>query len=996
MAKTYDTESMDIDEILEWSKKMGLTKSKNDEKGEKKQWDTRSLEELLEPRKKEEPKTESNDIITEKISGEIDSIFSNTDAPLPKHTAHGSIQVEKTQVVNVEDIHNKRVEKEQKPTAHDIPISRPHREVLGVPKAATAPKQAAEAKTETAKPITADSKTKIISAENKPTEPKSNTEAITADGKTRVIASGNNPTDAQDKTRVIEPVAQKKKSAIETDKYRERFMNVPVQKIEKTADFETRFANEKHEPFERPGFVSWKNQGVATGDLEPLPTIVPAEKVYDDEKTRITHFKTKPVNTPSVHRVAPIAHDEPSEDVIAGQIKLTGFEEKAVIEKVDEELEERKLKEARKEKVKGFRLFKDLPDFPDDDELDIYSNSDKTPSAANKFDNEPAEEMRGWIDEDDEDDELVESYRHKNRRKSEVVHISDYNDPSDAPAILSMLASKKKKCVISCIVSAVVAALLCVIEISPSSIGFDSFPDIIASLVFCGINALFIIFAAAFSMPTVSNGFKELFAGKPNADTACTLAVLLSLIQAVAGIFFPDSLNGGACLYGALGVFTLLLNNLGKLLIEKRAYSNFTFINEKKATHCIKAIDSENSAFEIGRGLMMGEPDVRYSVPVKFPAKFLELTYKSDPADAMSKKVMPIMAGVAAVFAIVYGIIKKDVFGAISLFCISFILSAPCAAVIATNFPFFRATKSLNKKGGMISGYTAVDDCGKANAVVFDASDIFTKGGCNIVGIKTFHNMRIDEAILDAASVVIEAGGPSAEVFDKVIEGRRELLSPVESLVYEDKLGLSAWIHGRRVLVGNRDLLINHNVEVPPKDSEVNYRHNGRQVMYLAVAGKIAALFVVEYTASVDIGSYLHELEKDCITILVRTSDPNITEDLIAAFFNIDSRSVKVISSVAGTMYKDLKKTPLEQADANILHDGSIVSFLSSVSSAISLSHSVKIPQLVMIITGALSMLLAVLLAMISGISHVTTPAMLALMLVWNVVVIISSMFHRK
>ena len=71
-----------------------------------------------------------------------------------------------------------------------------------------------------------------------------------------------------------------------------------------------------------------------------------------------------------------------------------------------------------------------------------------------------------------------------------------------------------------------------------------------------------------------------------------------------------------------------------------------------------------------------------------------------------------------------------------------------------------------------------------------------------------------------------------------MILGKRELLPPVENLVYEDKLGLSAWIHGRRVLVGNRDLLINHNVEAPGRESELKYRHDNRQIMYLAVPEK--------------------------------------------------------------------------------------------------------------------------------------------------------------
>lgn len=923
----YNTEDMDIDEILEWSKQMGFSKSDNDKPARKKQWDTQSLNELLEPRKT----SNGQDVKKEAVA---------VKEKMPQQTKQEEIKTKSKSVESVDLKSEKTAEKTTSTAeskAQDIPISK------------NQPKPVDNEKTQVVNSYKAKEKS--------------------ADDKTKVINST-------------------KASAIEPNKYRERFMNIPVQNIEKTEDYEDRFVREKHDPIERPGFVSWKNKGSATADLEPLPTIVPAEKVYNDEKTRITHFKTRPTDLPLAHRVAPIAHEEPEQDVIAGQIKLTGFEEKTVIERVDEAVEEQKLIASRKEKVKAFRLFKDLEDFPDEFE----EASSKPQAEKEDEDEEEYEEITSWIDEDDD---VVESFRHKNKNKAEIVHITDYNDPSDAKDILKGLHSKKIRAVVASAVMAVISILLYITEALPSKIGLDITDDL-SGMIFCGVNLVLLIIAMIVAMPTISNGFKELFRGDPDADTACSLVMVVAFIQTGAGFFFTDSLKNGAFLYGVLAVFSLFLNYLGKLFISKRVYNNFRFITEKKATHSIKAIDNETSAFEIGRGLLMGEPDVRYSVPIKFPSKFIELSYKADPADKLSKKLLPIISGVAILIGIACGIIKKDIFGGISLAALSFILGAPCASLVATNFPLYRIGKALNKKGAMLSGYSAVKDCGQANAVVFDSSEIFAQGGCNILGIKTFQNMRIDEAILDAAAVVVEAGGPCGEVFDKVIEGRRELLPPVENLAYEDKLGLSAWIHGRRVLVGNRDLLINHNVEVPEKSSEDKYRHDGRQIMYLAVAGKLSALFVVGYKASADVGDSLRELDKNCVTILVKTSDANITEELISNFFGINKHAIKVISAVAGNMYKDLKKTPLETADAALLHDGKITSFLSAVSSAINLNSSIKIPSIIMIIASALSMLIAAVVGLFFDISHATVSGMLLITVLFDIFILISSLLNKK
>lgn len=996
----YNTDEMDIDEILEWSKRMGLSNANKTTAAARKKWNTQSLDELLAPRESlssrivEKPSADSSERKASKEPVKQAVAVKERSAPSvsAKETAKNTKNLDKGTVKKPpQSVESGRAVKAGGFKYEEITVStanlkpaagiKPHT-VNGV--SSVAKKQwdtrSLNELLEPKKPLTE------RAAENRAVKATQTQTAVpqkpVADEKIRTAQNTAAAAGSDDgKTKIVDAP---RRSAIEQTKYRERFMNIPVQTIEKTEDYEDRFTKEKHDPIERPGIVSRRNTNKATADLEPLPTIIPAEKIYNDEKVRTTHFKTKPTDFSSVRRVSPIVREDHEQDIIAGQIKLTGFEEKAVIERVDEAIEEQKLIASRKEKVKAFRLFRDeSEDFPDEfEETELSAKPEIS-------------EYEEITSPTDDDDEVLVSFRHKNKNKAEIVHISDYNDPSDAKDILKGLKSKSRKAASGAAATLLVSTVLFVVQTLPYKIGLNLENGLNGS-VFCCVNLLLILTAVIFSASTVSGGLKELFRGDPDADTVCTLNSVFALIQAGAGFFFKDRLKSGVFLYGSLAVFAFFLNYSGKYFTAKRVCNNFLFIKEKRATHVIKPIDNEKSAFEIGRGLLMGEPDVRYSVPIKFPSKFLELSYKSDPADRLSKKLLPyIFAGAIAIGA-AYGFVKKDVFGAISLGALSFILGSPSVCLVATNLPFYKTGKALNKKGAMLSGYSAVADCGQANAVVFDSSDIFARGGCSILGIKTFRNMRIDEAILDAAAVVVEAGGPCGEVFDKVIEGRRELLPPVENLAYEDRLGLSAWIHGRRVLVGNRELLLHHNVEVPEKSSEDIYRHDGRQVMYLAVAGQLSALFVVGYEASADVGDSLRELDRNCVIALVRTSDANITEELISNFFGVNKNAVKVISAVAGSMYKDLKKIPLETADAAILHDGKINSFLSAVSSAISLNSSVKIPSILMIIAAALSMLTAAVVGLFFDITDMTVSGMFSLMAMLDFFIIISSFLHKK
>lgn len=78
---------------------------------------------------------------------------------------------------------------------------------------------------------------------------------------------------------------------------------------------------------------------------------------------------------------------------------------------------------------------------------------------------------------------------------------------------------------------------------------------------------------------------------------------------------------------------------------------------------------------------------------------------------------------------------------------------------------------------------------------------------------------------------------PLYHVFEQIVSEERRLPA-VDSLSYEDERGLMGWVHGKRVLVGNRNLLENHGVTPPDRSVELEHTQNGRQVTYIASAGR--------------------------------------------------------------------------------------------------------------------------------------------------------------
>lgn len=742
-----------------------------------------------------------------------------------------------------------------------------------------------------------------------------------------------------------------------TDKYRERFFREPTIKI----PIEPQPGQGGTPLIDRPGLIRKKSALSATADLEPLPTLIAAEEeigaVLDQEKTReVGSLDILPPKTEAPEKPA-------SKDMVDGQLLLEGFqEEQQPAPVLDEEEAELRLHAIRKEKIKKFKLAAvEEPAFP--------AESPAGPSPAPDSTKErPADAQSGPIGE--------------------------YTSPAQKAPLRSLLrrrAAIEKRCAAGAWLAEL---LLAICGILPQAFAFLQGEGASLTLfsvdqkLYLVIHLCLLAGVCLMALPVIRSGLRALCRLKCTADSGAAIAAVFALIQNILFLFFSPGANVAAHLFGAAAGLLLAACMTGKAMLANSIARNFQFCTQEVPLYTVQKIPNEEDAYEIGRGLLLGDPDVRFSSRTAFPARFRALSEHLEPADRLSVKLVPIVLALSAAVGIAVSILQKNVVYGFSALTALFCISMPAALSLGAALPLFRANRSLNAGGAMVSGYAAAEDCGETNAVVFDSSDIFQHGGCNIHGFKSFHGMRMDEAILDAAALVISAGGPLGEIFDSVILGNRKILPPVEDLSYEDRMGLSGWIHGRRILVGNRELLQHHNVEIPPRQSEARYRHDGRQVMYLAVDGLVSALFVVSYQADPNVAEHLKNLEHKGITILVRTSDPNITDSFVEETFGLPQNCVKVISAQAGALYRKYHATVLQRANAGIVHNGRIQNFLRSVAACATLQNGAKLLTVLHIAAAALGAALVGVLCFTSDITMLGAVQLLLYQLFWAVIVL--------
>ena len=714
--------------------------------------------------------------------------------------------------------------------------------------------------------------------------------------------------------------------------YKTRFFT--TLKLERTADMEPIEVG----PIDKPGIVVKKTGETDESGLELVPKVLAAEDAKEivDEKT---------IKIDAIGKSAKKQTEQT--DVVEGQIMLTGFDDgdESAPDQSSENDVEVQLWEKRKQKAKNFRLL---------DAIDLDSDFD------------------GDFEAPPEDVARAEKAKKKKEKKRElekeeekpVAH--EYSSVAERASIHKRLSDESKSATKGVIAIGAVALAMLIINLIPgiaSKLSIETSVFVDGSTAMCVINAVLLIVAVAIDSVRFFDGITSIAKKKITSSTAVSLTIAVAVLQntlaAVVGGYGTET-----TVFSAAAVFAVLIGKIADKIDAERILSNFEVCAYKYEhnMYAVHPFENESEIFELGRGLMMGNAELLYSSKLSFPSDFIKNS-KTDSSDKkLTQILIPAAFGAAAVVAIIAGIVEKSVMSAFSGFACTFCM---CAPVFSSFIPAFIARSSnrdLNITGTMISGLDAAEKTAGANAVVLDSADIFDRSRCTMHGMKDFKNIRIDDVLLYAAALIIKSGGPLRESFEQVVDGRQDLLPPVRELVYEDKLGIAARIHNQKVLLGNRNLLVNHNIEMPEKAIEERYSHSGRKVMYLAVAGKIAALFVVSYAVDKNLEGYLRLLEKNGIQVLIRTNDVNVTEELIAESFGMPQQNFKVLSSVAGRLFKRRRDAVCDRLPARIVHDGTAYSMLRAVAASCSITAKRKLGSTVQIVLSALAFIVCAVL----------------------------------
>ncbi len=519
--------------------------------------------------------------------------------------------------------------------------------------------------------------------------------------------------------------------------------------------------------------------------------------------------------------------------------------------------------------------------------------------------------------------------------------VTEYYNLDDEYNVRTALNKEKRSHLIRASVSFAVALIsLCI----SFGILFSS-SEFVGTAPFFAIIALLNVISLAVNFDSIK-AFSASFNGQFKAEFLPVVASLASLIQAMLGVF-SVSVTGGNFVFTTATAAIFGFYALGKYLRTGNIISNFNLICNEKEKKMISFVEQPDS-----NKIMDADQEIDYRIAYQKRVvdiqKFVESSKSVGPYDGLTAK-LAIAAGIGSLLlAVIAAVMTKDFAYAIVGLCGGLCIASPISGLLMTVISIRRVNAVLKNYRAMLPGYSSGKDIDNSNVVCVDAAELFSKSNVKLYNIKTFGGLPLDKAMIDASALLNDANSPLKNIFNDFAHD--EAVPVVDSVTYEDRMGLSGWVDGRKTLIGNRMIMETHGISVPPIDIDKKIIMNGYFPVYLSSEGELSALFIVGYNADPTLSYYIKRIFNLGLTLLVKTCDPNVTEEMVAEYFGIHRDSVKIMSHESEIIMK--KSNTSDNATLVFKNTLGYINGVISSTNLVKYSRFSTIAQMIMIAVG--------------------------------------------
>ncbi len=237
------------------------------------------------------------------------------------------------------------------------------------------------------------------------------------------------------------------------------------------------------------------------------------------------------------------------------------------------------------------------------------------------------------------------------------------------------------------------------------------------------------------------------------------------------------------------------------------------------------------------------------------------------------------------------------------------IIACPCALGLATPMSIMVGVGRGAKLGVLIKNAEALEVLEKVDTIVLDKTGTLTQGRPALIKIIPADGYEKKEIL--GLSATLEQGSehPLAEAIVEEAKKQGVAFSKTEDFQSVTGKGVKGLIDCKKVALGNSKLMSDLKVDISTfEETADQLRREGETVMFFAVEGKMAGLFVVADPIKESTPKALKSLRRAGLKIVMLTGDNPTTANAVARKLEIDEVHADVLPADKSRIVEELRQ----------------------------------------------------------------------------------------
>jgi Cu+-exporting ATPase len=280
-------------------------------------------------------------------------------------------------------------------------------------------------------------------------------------------------------------------------------------------------------------------------------------------------------------------------------------------------------------------------------------------------------------------------------------------------------------------------------------------------------------------------------------------------------------------------------------------------------------------------------------------------------ADQVASWFVPLVIAVAALAFVAWAMFGPEprfsyaLIAAVSVL----IIACPCALGLATPMSIMVGVGRGAQSGVLIKSAEALERMEKIDTLVIDKTGTLTEGKPKVTVVRPASFISEADLLKFAASLEHASEHPLGAAIVAAAKERNIALAPVADFDAPSGKGVSGVIDGHRVVVGNRRIMNDADIDTAAFDDEVErLRTDGGTAVYVGLDGKAAGVVAVADPIKATTASALRKLADSHVHVIMLTGDNQTTAKAVAAKLGISDVKADVLPEDKAKIVRDLRR----------------------------------------------------------------------------------------